>query len=412
MSKETIDVLSNPLDIHLPPNWEQAHGYRNNAPFIAIWWADSGETVHIDDGAHRITTYSKPFYEGLLGMATSGGRHELYEPLGYTGESATHCLLIDLEERTIYYALLDEALTWITQSLPSSDQGPVSQEEQTDTDDLWVCVDCGGFGWVRASERLQDGYVPCRSCGGSEWVTPRIGYLQRVRTSLEMEHGQGLYNIKLDAASLLDSTEEEDFQLPVNAAFLLDAIAQTLSLNDQERHAVLGSWASKFISKVRQWKASPPGHSGRSDFPVITVPSFNDFVDETLLMRGMAPARIVLGEKTRQRNGLPIVEVTLDLQAFNDHGELVWLSKSTTIAGFRRSGTFDDPKKQAHYEAMDDLKCIVEELLDILGFEVCPGRYVLLQDLLPLNGVFDCAEWYKDEDEHLQVRRAPGWGGP
>ena len=71
-----------------------------------------------------------------------------------------------------------------------------------------------------------------------------------------------------------------------------------------------------------------------NEFDVITVPSFGDFVAETTITNESIPAaRIVLGEKTRQHNGLPIVEVTLDLQGFNDCHELVWLSKSVTIAG-------------------------------------------------------------------------------
>ena len=147
-----------------------------------------------------------------------------------------------------------------------------------------------------------------------------------------------------------------------------------------------------------------------NEFDVITVPSFGDFVAETTITNESTPAaRIVLGEKTRRQNSLPIVEVTLGLQAFNDHGELVWLSRSVTIAGFRRNGAFDDPKKQARYEAMDDLQRIVAEQLEALGFQVRAGRYVLPQDLLPLNGVFDCVAWYRDEEDRIRVRPASDW---
>jgi len=45
-----------------------------------------------------------------------------------------------------------------------------------------------------------------------------------------------------------------------------------------------------------------------NEFDVITVPSFGDFVAETTITNESTPAaRIVLGEKTRQHNGLPIV---------------------------------------------------------------------------------------------------------
>ena len=145
-----------------------------------------------------------------------------------------------------------------------------------------------------------------------------------------------------------------------------------------------------------------------NEFNVVTVPSFTDLIAEMPDTPNRI-ARIVLGEKTRRQNSLPIVNVTLDLQAFNDHGELVWLSRSVTIAGFRRNGTFDDHQKQSRYEAMSDLQRIVEEQLEALGFQVRAGRYVLPQDLLPLNGVFECAEWYRDEEDRIRVRPASDW---
>jgi hypothetical protein len=149
-----------------------------------------------------------------------------------------------------------------------------------------------------------------------------------------------------------------------------------------------------------------------TEFNVVTVPSFGDFVAETTdVPDSTPPARIVLGEKTRQRSGVPIMDLTLDLQAFNDHGELVWLSKSMTIVGFLRNGTFDfdNPKKQAQYEAMHDLKRIVEDILNALGFDVRPGRYILPGDYQPLKGVFGCVEWSWDKQGHLQVVAAPDW---
>jgi hypothetical protein len=149
-----------------------------------------------------------------------------------------------------------------------------------------------------------------------------------------------------------------------------------------------------------------------TEFNVVTVPSFGDFVAETTITsESTPPARIVLDEKTRQRSGVPIMDLTLDLQAFNDYGELIWLRKSMTIVGFLRNGTFDfdNPKKQAQYEAMHDLKRIVEELLDTLGFDVRPGRYILPGDYQPLKGVFDCVEWSWNEKGYLQVVVAPDW---
>ena len=138
-----------------------------------------------------------------------------------------------------------------------------------------------------------------------------------------------------------------------------------------------------------------------NNFNVITVPSFSDFVEEACPAQVV---RLVLGEKSYHFHGLPSTEITLDLQALSDRNELIWLNKSLTVTGFRRNGDFDDPREQARYEAMYDLERIVQQRLETLGFEVRAGRYVLPDALKPLNGIVDCAEWYRNENERLQVQ--------
>jgi len=59
---------------------------------------------------------------------------------------------------------------------------------------------------------------------------------------------------------------------------------------------------------------------------------------------------------------------------------------------------------------MSDLQRIVEQQLEEHGIQVRPGRHVLPDDHLPINGIFECAEWYKDEDDLIRVRPAPEWG--
>jgi hypothetical protein len=146
-------------------------------------------------------------------------------------------------------------------------------------------------------------------------------------------------------------------------------------------------------------------------FNVATVPTFSDFIAEvtTSPPLGIEPEQIVrllLSESRRSTQGLPVTEVTLDLQGFNGGGmnDLVWLSQSTTIPGYRRDGAYQEAKLQARYEAMSDLHDVVQDRLEALGYRVLPGRYVLPSDLQPINGRFDCAVWYEDDDGLPAVR--------
>jgi hypothetical protein len=188
---------------------------------------------------------------------------------------------------------------------------------------------------------------------------------------------------------------------------LLHAVAQTSNLNHQEIRAALGARAVTFIGTAMDHVEEPSPTSGSASISksqVVTVPSFSHFIDEMQPVRPGQVARLVLGERSRQQKGLRITDVTLDLQAINDRDEIVWLRQSVTITGFRREGTFDVPQKQARYEAMEDLRQIVEETLEARGFRVRAGRYVLPRDLVPINGAFDCAEWYRDEEDVPRVR--------
>jgi len=161
-------VLGDPLGIHLPLNWERANGYRGQASFIAIWWANLGKTVQIDDACHQMTVYRNSFSDDLLNLVLGEG-DDLHKSLGYGDQIASHCLLVDLEARTVYYADLDDAMAWITQRIPSPDETSRLNEREALTDEnLCVCPDCGGYGWIHASGKVEDGYIPCPSCCGEE----------------------------------------------------------------------------------------------------------------------------------------------------------------------------------------------------------------------------------------------------
>jgi len=149
-----------------------------------------------------------------------------------------------------------------------------------------------------------------------------------------------------------------------------------------------------------------------NDFNVATLPTFSDFIAEVTASPPVSDVepgqvvRLLLSESRRSSRSIPVTEVTLDLQGFNADGmnDLVWLSQSTIITGYRRNGAYPEPKSQARYEAMRDLHDVVKNRLEERGYRVLPGRYALPADLHPLNGRFDCVEWYENDDELPAVR--------
>ena len=146
-----------------------------------------------------------------------------------------------------------------------------------------------------------------------------------------------------------------------------------------------------------------------NDFHLITVPTFSAFVAEVGPV-GRRPIRLCLGEKYAPEKygtgdnaiSVPARQATLDVQGFNCEGELVWLSRSLTVHWSNEGPAA--PDDQDRYDGMRELRRIVLEALEGWGYEVRPGRYVLPDAHSPLNGYFDCAEWYRDEEGHIKVR--------
>ncbi|MEE8392619.1 MAG: hypothetical protein V3S14_17715 [Anaerolineae bacterium] len=144
-----------------------------------------------------------------------------------------------------------------------------------------------------------------------------------------------------------------------------------------------------------------------NEFNVISTVSFNDFTAE--VEKGQT-VRLCPGEKyAPERVGsgnnafsVPAKRLTLDVQGFNREDELVWLSWSITVH-WGNDGPIT-PGDQDRYDGMFELRRIVQDALEAAGYRVRMGRYALPNDCVPLNGHFDCAEWYRDEQDHLRVR--------
>ena len=144
-----------------------------------------------------------------------------------------------------------------------------------------------------------------------------------------------------------------------------------------------------------------------NNFNIISVPSFSDFVAEV----PVSAVRLNLGEHSapdqygsgERAFSVPAKRVTLDLQGFNEDGDLVWISEDHK-ASWGQDGPLM-PSDKAIYAGMGKLYCIVSDKLQALGYQVLPGRYVLPSDRLPLSGGFDCAKWHQ-QDGTWQVQPA------
>jgi hypothetical protein len=149
-----------------------------------------------------------------------------------------------------------------------------------------------------------------------------------------------------------------------------------------------------------------------NNFDVISTPTFSGFIAE--VAAGGRAVRLCLGElydPERYGSGgqtftVPAKRITLDLQGFNDEDELIWLSRSLTVRWGDEGPAMSDDR--GRYDGMNELRRIVLARLEALGYRVRPGRYVLPKDVVPLNGYFDCAEWYRNEQGRIRVREAGG----
>ena len=104
-----------PVPGMLPRNWERAFGYRGCSRWLAVWWEPAGDEAAFDDGQLR-TDGEWQFYLDLVESRLESAPATLLadDPrgrwaLGSSDEPATHCLMLDLQERRIFVAPLADA---------------------------------------------------------------------------------------------------------------------------------------------------------------------------------------------------------------------------------------------------------------------------------------------------------------
>ena len=172
----------------LPKNWEKAFGYEGEARWLAVWWTPAGDEAMYDDGLISGDGYWV-FYLDLvdqriaipLAHALASHPRGRYA-LGSSDEEATHCLLLDLEQRRVFVAPLEDALKFVrAQRQEEISQMPAlspeewmrllevaAQEVQMNVPTAFsVCTGGCMYGWVPDAK----GYEPCPVCGG-RWLIP------------------------------------------------------------------------------------------------------------------------------------------------------------------------------------------------------------------------------------------------
>jgi hypothetical protein len=184
-------MLDEPLDVILSPNWERAYGYQGNLRFLAVWWSPNGDdlaTAMMSAGVRSTIASGWHFFFDLIKLLVQNGhtdeRLTLYE--------GNHCLLLDLEQRTAYYAPLRDALKWLRKRIAVE-----AVAEDVDVPDTplplapspldihyrgaWhkpFCIGCGGCGWHRTANWAVDGYKLCEVCRQLDAYVRRFRRLQ------------------------------------------------------------------------------------------------------------------------------------------------------------------------------------------------------------------------------------------
>ncbi len=174
----------------LPRNWERAFGYRGAARWLAVWWTPAGDEALFDDGQGQATAQWVVYLDLVENRIATPLEHLfINEPrgrhvLGSSDEEATHCLLLDLEQRAVYVAPITDALNFLESQYPASQQIP-QEHIHIDMDDLLeairsmarrvpdvtprdLCRVCRGVGWVLAED---GGYDECAICRGQGWLS-------------------------------------------------------------------------------------------------------------------------------------------------------------------------------------------------------------------------------------------------
>lgn len=158
----------------LPRNWEYVTGYRGAAPSVAFHWSQRDNAVYWFDGHHSGFGKAIQLYQALLSeyrMEIMGALHALNVrspyPLGNEIHKATHCLVVEIQGRSVRVARINDAKQFMKQFpitnllvFPRPRQGVLTRPctcfygWKFENDEYCLCDVCHGSEVVRVEERM------------------------------------------------------------------------------------------------------------------------------------------------------------------------------------------------------------------------------------------------------------------
>jgi hypothetical protein len=165
--------------IRMPGNWDRPIGHEGCARFVAIYWDRAGD-VFITDGLTGSSGGAWWLFSNLvehdarqeiLGALMACGVHDPLNdwPLGDSEHDATHCLVLDRFEHTLWVARIEDATPFLHQQHqePSPDRSTMASALVRQRKELQEKAVIGSFtpcdcdrGWTLSGEY----YVPCPKC--------------------------------------------------------------------------------------------------------------------------------------------------------------------------------------------------------------------------------------------------------
>ena len=121
-----------------------------------------------------------------------------------------------------------------------------------------------------------------------------------------------------------------------------------------------------------------------------------------------AIVRLNLTEREIPAKMVPLLRVSLDLQGLTDQGEVVWLHWHVDLQRLVGRNEFWTPRDTMIYEQLKTMREMIRDHLKALGYEVRDGCYGLPKSIEPVNGIFECVYWQKDDEGNIKLLPAKG----
>ena len=128
MAKQLVlnNIAVRVIGINMPGNWDRPIGYEGHAHFVSIYWDCAGDDVYITDGVVGQSGGAWWLYTNLIEheahqqiiaalMACGVTDPQRTGPLGSSEFEATHGLLLDRFERTLWVARLPAVAEFLSQ---------------------------------------------------------------------------------------------------------------------------------------------------------------------------------------------------------------------------------------------------------------------------------------------------------